>query len=56
MTSTTGMLKNDVSNTRTSKNMHFACEFLAFGDLQKDLLIFLVINCHLGGDLVRILI
>ena len=38
------------------KNKHFACKSLDFVGLMKDFLILFVINCHLGGHLVRILI
>ena len=38
------------------KKKHFACKSLEFVGLREDFLILLVINGHLGGHLVRILI
>ena len=38
-----------------SVKWNFSCKFLKLTSLREDFLIFYVINCHLGGHLVRIL-
>ena len=46
--------KDNVCSSKISK-INFACRFLKLTSLREDFLIFFVINCHLGGHLVRIL-
>ena len=49
-------VKRMISVNQESVKLEFACKSLVFTGHRKDFLIFLIINCHLGGHIVCILI